>query len=56
MVPMCMVGECDRAAAERRREAERQVRAKFPALQEGTMGWHRAVTNRYNRIRIEPPK
>lgn len=34
-----------------KREAERQVRAKFPDLIEGSSGWHRAVANRFSRIR-----
>ena len=32
------------------KEAERQVRAKFPALARGSSGWYRAVENRKNRI------
>lgn len=35
----------------RRKAAEQQVRAKFPALIEGSSGWHRAVENRVRRIR-----
>lgn len=33
-----------------RREAERQVAAKFPSLVRDTPGWHRAVSNRYVRL------
>ncbi len=33
------------------REAERQVRAKFPSLIAGSSGWHRAVENRFKRLR-----
>ena len=31
--------------------AKRQVRAKFPNLQEGSSGWYRAVENRRKRIK-----
>ena len=51
------VGYAERYERERRErhsrtrlEAERQVRAKFPSLTEGTKGWDRAVTNRFNRL------
>ena len=33
-----------------RKEAERQVREKFPALARDTSGWLRAVENRMRRI------
>jgi hypothetical protein len=36
-----------------REEARRQVRAKFPGLIEGSSGWTRAVTNRFNRLRMQ---
>lgn len=31
--------------------AKRQVRTKFPNLQEGSSGWYRAVENRFKRIK-----
>ncbi len=31
--------------------AKQQVRAKFPDLREGTSGWHRAVENRFRRLK-----
>lgn len=37
--------------SERWRQAEAQVRAKFPALIKGSSGWDRAVRNRINRLR-----
>lgn len=40
------------AAISRRRSlARRQVRAKFPALIEGSSGWNRAFENRFKRIK-----
>ena len=33
-----------------RREAERQVLAKFPGIIVGSSGWHRAVNNRFDRL------
>jgi hypothetical protein len=33
------------------REAERQVRAKFPGIIEGSSGWRRAVACRMKRVR-----
>lgn len=40
-----------RDLSKQRREAEKQVRAKFPALIEGSSGWDRAVQNRFKRLR-----
>lgn len=39
--------------SKRRKEAERQVRAKFPDLMEGSSGWCRAVANRMKRVRTD---
>ena len=53
MIPAYWWGkdEYNKRMQERRKEAERQVRAKFPALLEGTPGWSRAVRNRLARIK-----
>lgn len=34
----------------RRKQAEAQVRAKFPSIIEGSTGWYRALANRLRRI------
>lgn len=36
----------------RRKLAVAQVRKKFPRLIEGSSGWHRALENRLNRVRL----
>lgn len=48
-MPTTRYGYVDRSA--QFREAERQVRAKFPTLIEGSSGWHRAVDNHMRRMR-----
>lgn len=49
MPTMFTYGERDQS--KRWREAEKQVRAKFPTLIEGSSGWGRAVRNRFDRLR-----
>ena len=48
-MPIWGYGYRDQSA--RWRQAEAEVRAKFPALIEGSSGWDRAVRNRFNRLR-----
>ena len=54
LIPVGYAERCDSERRARhtrtRTEAERQVRAKFPSLTEGTKGWDRAVTNRFKRL------
>ena len=51
LIPPSMFDEYDRRSQERRTQALREVRAKFPRLIEGSSGWYRAVRNRLNRIK-----
>lgn len=40
-----------RTRLERRRKAEKQVKAKFPNIIEGSSGWYRAVESRLKRVK-----